>query len=89
MDLAPVGVPVPPELPVVVASRPRRCHGYAAAAALFQAQVIDEVPFVVMVFVVEFFDRLFLADAGNAHDLATANRLAIADVAGRGVSRFR
>ena len=58
----------------------RRSDRDAASAALFQPQVIDEIPFVVMVFVVEFLDRLIFFDAGNADDLATANSLAIADV---------
>jgi len=58
----------------------RSSYGDSRAATLLQAQIINEVPFVIVVFIIKFLDCLFLAHAGYADDLSAAKSLAIAGV---------
>lgn len=63
-----------------------RCHDDACIAtasysgSLLQARIIDEVPLVVLVVIVEFLYARFLARAGYADDPSASKRLSIADV---------
>src|SRR5262249_56450224 len=58
----------------------RRGEVDAGAAGLFEPEIVNKEPLVIVVFLIEFFDPGPLAGAGNADDLASADRLTGADV---------